>query len=98
MTIGQDYLAGTDPNNANSVLRITGGNFSLGGTSASLTWHSVPTRYYHLQKTVNLNSAIWTDSGLGLISPAGSTTTVGFTDTNAPIRFYRVQAIQPLAP
>jgi hypothetical protein len=48
---------------------------------------------------VNLDTNIWTDSGLGLISPsAGTTTTASFTDTNAPIRFYRVEAIRPLVP
>jgi len=99
MTIGQDYLAGTDPNDVNSLFRITSGSFSSGGTSAALTWDSVPTRYYYLQKALNLNSNIWSDSGLGLVSPAaGSTTTSGFTDTNAPLRFYRVVAVRPLTP
>ena len=99
MTIAQDYLAGTDPTNADSILRITDGSFSSGGTSVTLTWDSVATRYYYLQKALNLNSNIWTDSGLGLVSPsAGSTTTAGFTDTNAPMRFYRVEAVRPLTP
>jgi hypothetical protein len=99
MTIGQDYLAGTDPNNVNSVLRITAESFASGGTSANLTWNSVVTRYYHLQKTTGLSSPVWTDSGLGLVSPSGgSTTTAGFTDTNAPMRFYRVEAVRPLTP
>ena len=99
MTIGQDYLAGTDPNNINSVLRITAANFASGGTDANVTWDSVPTRFYHLQKSLALNPAVWFDSGLGLISPsAGTSTTDGFTDTNAPMRFYRVQAVLPLSP
>jgi hypothetical protein len=99
MTIGQDYLAGTDPNNVNSILRITTESFSSGGTSASLTWNSVLTRYYYIQKTRSLSSPVWTDSGLGLVAPSiGSTTTASFTDTNAPTRFYRVQAIRPLTP
>jgi len=99
MTIGQDYLAGTDPNNVNSLLRITAESFSLGGTLANLTWDSVPTRFYYLQKTTNLTTQVWADSGLGLVSPsAGSTTTAGFTDINAPARFYRVQAVRPLTP
>ena len=99
MTIGQDYLAGTDPNNVNSILRIIDGSFSPGGTSTTLTWNSVPTRYYYLQKTLDLNPGIWSDSGLGLVSPAaGSTTTAAFADTNAPIRFYRVEAVLPLTP
>ena len=99
MTIGQDYLAGTDPNNVNSLLRITAESFSSGGTSAMLTWDSVPTRYYYIQKTLGLSSPVWGDSGLGLVSPsAGSTTTSGFPDTSAPTRFYRVQAVRPLTP
>ena len=99
MTIGQDYLAGTDPTNANSVLRITAASFARGGTNASLTWDSVPTRYYYIRKTTGLSSPTWTDSGLGLVPPsAGSSTTDGFTDTNALVRFYRVEAVFPLPP
>jgi hypothetical protein len=98
-TIGQDYLAGTDPNNANSVLRITAESFAPGGINANLTWNSVPTRFYYLQKNPDLAPTNWTDSGLGLISPsAGSSTEDGFMDTNAPARFYRVQAVLPLSP
>jgi|SRR5208282_4520344 len=99
MTIGQDYLAGTDPNNPNSILRITAESFSSGGTSALLTWNSVMTRFYYIQKTPSLTSPVWVDSGLGLVSPSiGSTTAAGFGDTNAPVRFYRVQAVRPLTP
>ena len=95
----QEYLAGTDPNNANSVLRITAESFTPGGTNASLTWNSVPTRFYHIQKNTSLNTTNWTDSGLGLLSPSGgSATSAGFTDTNAPARFYRVQVVRPLTP
>jgi hypothetical protein len=95
----QEYLAGTNPTNANSVLRITTGSFSSGGTSAALTWNSVPTRFYYISKTPGLGLPIWTDSGLGLIPPsAGSTTMAGFTDTNAPMRYYRVEAVRPLTP
>jgi len=99
MTIAQDYLAGTDPNNASSLLKIIAADYSPGGTNAVLTWNSVPTRYYYLQKALNLDSNIWTDSGLELVSPsAGSTTTASITDTNAPMRFYRVEAVRPLTP
>jgi hypothetical protein len=95
----QEYLAGTNPNDANSNLRITAESFLSGGTSAVLTWNSTASRYYYVQKTPGLNPPIWTDSSLGLIAPsAGSSTTAGFTDTDAPLRFYRVQAIRPLTP
>jgi hypothetical protein len=99
MTIAQDYLAGTDPNNAGSLLRVTAQSFAPGGTVANLTWSSVPSRFYYLQKTPGLATPVWVDSGLGLITPsAGSTTTTGFTDTSASARFYRIQAVRPLTP
>jgi len=98
MTVGQDYVAGTDPNNVNSVLRITSDSFTSSGSIASLTWDSVPTRFYYIGGNTNLTTATWLDSGLGLISPSGgSTTTAGFTDPKAPARFYRVQAVLPLS-
>jgi hypothetical protein len=100
MTLEQDYLAGTNPNNSNSIVRITAESFSAGGTSAMLTWDSVPMRYYYVQTTTSLNPPIvWTDSGLGLVSPsAGATTTASFGGVNAPVRFYRVQPVRPLTP
>ena len=100
MTLEQDYLAGTNPNNFNSIVRITSESFSPGGTSATLTWDSVGTRYYYIQTTPSLNPPIvWTDSGLGLIPPsAGSTTTASFGGVNAPVRFYRVRPVSPLTP
>ena len=95
----QEYQAGTNPTNASSVLLITSGSFAPGGTTASLTWNSVPTRFYYVQKNLNLATTNWVDSGLGLISPAlGSSTTDSFTDTNAPTRVYRVKAVLPLSP
>jgi hypothetical protein len=99
MSNAREYLAGTNPNNANSSLRITGEQFTSGGLNANLTWTSVPTRFYHLEKSLNLSSPVWSDSGLGMIAPsAGSTTTIGFTDTNATVRYYRVEAVLPLSP
>jgi hypothetical protein len=99
MTVGQDYVAGTDPNNVNSVLRITAESFTPGGLSGNLTWLSVPTRLYYIEKNTNLVPTNWLDSGLGLISPSGgASTTSFFGDTNYPQRFYRVQAVLPLYP
>jgi hypothetical protein len=95
-----EYLAGTNPKDANDYLRITSESFASGGSSATLTWSSVPTRVYYIQKTLALNPlSTWFDSGLNVIPPsAGSTTTSSFADTNAAVRFYRVEAVRPLAP
>jgi hypothetical protein len=98
MSNKQEYLAGTNPTNSFENLTITAFANDPTGTSARLTWSSVPTRYYLVQKTLDLSSPVWADSGAGLISPAGSSTTHSFTETNGPERYYRVQAVRPLAP
>ena len=93
-----EYLAGTNPTNAMDFLRITSTTFAPGGTNTTLTWNSTPSRLYSIQKALSLTN-IWADSGLGLISPSvGQTTIATFNDSNAPIRFYRIQAVSPLAP
>jgi hypothetical protein len=92
----EEYLAGTNPNDPNDKLIITQYHTAPGGTSGNLTWKSVPTRFYYIQKTMNLDPPAWFDSGLGLVSPDGATTFRVFTDTNAPDRFFRVQAVRPL--
>jgi hypothetical protein len=94
----QEYLAGTNPTNTADVLEITAYATAPGGTTNLVTWTSVPTRFYYLQKTLSLGVPAWLDSGLGLITPDGATTTRGSADTNAPMRFYRVRAVRPLAP
>lgn len=98
MSNKQEYLAGTNPNDPNSNLKIIQFNATPGGTSVDLTWTSVLTRDYLIQKRPDLNTPDWPDSGLGLIAPNGATTERTLIDTNAPMRFYRVQAVRPLAP
>lgn len=93
-----EYVAGTNPMDPGSKLLITLFNPSPGGTFPSLTWNSVLTRQYRIYKSLDLNLPLWLDSGLGLILPDGTSTTRAFADTNAPRRYYRVQAIKPLSP
>src|SRR5208282_3300888 len=95
----QEYLAGTDPNNGSDYLHITAETFGPEGTTATITWASVLTRCYYIKETTSLDPvAIWSDSGLGIIVPAGSSTVKSFVDLggSAPIRFYRVEAVRPL--
>ena len=94
----QEYLAGTNPNDSTSVLRIIAYATGPTGTTNALTWTSVSTRLYHVQESLNLGPTNWYDSSLGLISPDGAFTTRNVADTNAPIRFYRVRAVRPLVP
>lgn len=97
-TIAGDYAAGTDPNNANSILKITAESFTSRGYVDSLTWNSEPTRQYYILLNTNLTTATWVGSPLGLILPsAGSTTAAGFSQmTNAPAQFFHVEATLPL--
>jgi hypothetical protein len=94
----QEYLAGTNPLNGNDNLRITVFSTPPGGTMPVVTWTSTPTRRYYLEKALNLGVPVWVDSGLGQIEPDGASTTRSFSDTNAPMRFYRVRAVRPLSP
>jgi len=94
-----EYLAGTNPTDQTDYLVITSISVNPGGTSNSLTWNSTLSRCYYIQKRLDLNIATpWLDSGLGLISPDGATTTRSVTDANAPLRFYRIEAVKPLSP
>lgn len=94
----EEYQAGTNPTDANDNLTISDYGLAPGGTLATVTWKSTPTRCYRIQKCLSLTPPVWLDSGLGLIAPDGSSTTRTFADTNAPMRFYRIQAVRPLAP
>jgi hypothetical protein len=93
----QECVAGSNPNDRASALAIVDLTVAAGGAATSVTWQSVPTRSYYIQKRADLNpSSPWLDSGLGLIAPDGPTTTRLIQDTNAPLRFYRVEAVRPL--
>ncbi|MBI3852780.1 MAG: hypothetical protein HY298_21200 [Verrucomicrobia bacterium] len=94
-----EYLAGTNPNDLSDYLAITAIAANASGSPTSLTWKSALSRCYYIQERLNLNIASpWFDSGLGLISPDGVSTTRNIFDTNAPMRFYRIQAVKPLSP
>lgn len=96
----QEYLAGTNPRDASSFLTIVSYSASPGGSPAMITWTSQPTRFYQIQQRLDLNAgSLWSDMGLGLISPdAGPTTSRGFTVTASPQSFFQIQAVRPLLP
>jgi len=92
----QEYLAGTDPTDNSDYLAITA--FGKSFLNYAITWKSVSTRYYLIQTTLSLSPTGWHDSGLGLIPSSGLSTARGLMDTNAPERYYRIQAVRPLMP
>ncbi|HEU5396835.1 MAG TPA: thrombospondin type 3 repeat-containing protein, partial [Verrucomicrobiae bacterium] len=95
MSNSQEYLAGTDPNNAGSVLRLTAITHGTPmANQTTLSWSAVPTRFYAVQSTTNLASGAWSDSVV-LSSPgAGS---IVFNDPAAN-SFYRIRAFRYLTP
>lgn len=92
----QEYLAGTDPNNAGSVLRIT--SLTRGTPDPNYTtvaWLAVPTRFYVLQERPSLSAGVWADY-LSVQSLGWNNT--AFDDFNVTNEFFRVQAYRPLMP
>jgi hypothetical protein len=55
----QDYLAGTDPNDANSRFALQCARLNRGGTGFSLSWQSQPGLIYQVQYTSDLTSGVW---------------------------------------
>jgi hypothetical protein len=83
----QEWVCGTNPTNALSVLRLL--SAAPAGTNATVTWQSVAAVNYFLERSTNLGSP-FALIATNIIGQAGTTT---YTDTNAvgagPF-FYRV--------
>ena len=94
-SIGQDYLAGTDPNNANSVLRITYFQRTPVTAYNSMTWSSVSTRFYAIQTNSVLNHGTWVDR---VAFPYPGANNGSWFDTTPTNNFYRIRAFRPLTP
>jgi len=85
----QEFLAGTDPTNSNSVFRV----FTvapIGGGSAHVMWTGNPARNYRVEFKDDLNAASWTPLN-GIFSWNGSTASMtDTTATNSTHRYYHV--------
>ncbi|MCX6902661.1 MAG: hypothetical protein NTW03_04130, partial [Verrucomicrobia bacterium] len=71
-----EFLAGTDPANPNSILRAMTLT-SVGGSSTTVLWPAVPGKSYKVQYKDDLTSTNWTELS-------------GATSGGQPRRFYRV--------
>ena len=90
-----EYLAGSVPTNAASVLKITSITRNNGANNTALNWNAVATRYYAVQTNNALGSVAWADFSA---PPTLGLNNVSLTDTVATNRFYRVRAYRPLTP
>lgn len=90
-----EYLSGTDPTNALSVLRFLGAQ--TGTNAASLTWSVTSGRSYQILSVTSL-VAFATLQTNGPWEATHDQTTMVWADTNAPLhktRFYRVRLNNP---
>jgi len=91
MNVYQDWVAGLNPTNALSVLKMTSATKTNNPAGLVVTWESVNTRTYYLQSSTNLAaqpafSTIQSD----IVGQAGTTSYTDTTATNAGPYFYRV--------
>jgi parallel beta-helix repeat protein len=85
----QEWVAGTDPTNAASVLRLSPPSLTV--SNVTLTWNSVTNRNYSVQRATDLGAA--TPFSLLRTNIVGLAGTTSYTDTNAPTpgpAYYRV--------
>ena len=90
-----EYLSGTDPTNALSVLRFLGAQ--AGTNAASLTWSVTSGRSYQLLSVTSLVALAAAQTN-GPWEAAHDQTSMAWSDTNAPLhktRFYRVRLNNP---
>lgn len=98
MTDAQEYLAATDPKDANDNLRITFMQRDQpphSPTYVILEWTSEPTRLYQVWRRAGLEPG-WPWE-LFIISDLLGWSNVGFDD-DGPQRFYRIEVVRPLMP
>jgi hypothetical protein len=91
MNVYQDWVAGLNPTNALSVLKMTSATKTNNPAGLVVTWESVNTRTYYLQRSTNLAAQpAFSTIQSNIVGQAGTTS---YTDTNAvgsgPY-FYRV--------
>ena len=79
----QEYLAGTDPTQAGSVLRIIS-IVSLGLTNASLSFAAVSNRTYAVEFKNALTDPAWVGGDEPLLPRAHAVSAAGVTSSVAP--------------
>lgn len=89
----QERLAGTDPTNGTSALRLANFSRATNGETFSLTWTSVPGKTYQIETSQALLANQWTSIGDPVIATG---TTSALTVPTASVesrRFFRVKVL-----
>lgn len=85
-----EFIAGTNPTNAASVLKMLSATNSPVG--ATLRWQSVNGKLYQVSSRTNIAAGSWQNIGTP-VSASGSTAQYFDATATNGIRFYRVQAL-----
>jgi hypothetical protein len=86
-----EYLAGTDPTDPNSSLRILQVSNGLAANQMQLTFASVPCRAYDLQSAVSLAPPAWSNVQTNIVATDTQTTLTIPTDSHRGANFFRVR-------
>jgi YD repeat-containing protein len=83
-----EYLAGTDPNNPNSVFQLTQIN-----TLFALTWTSVPNKVYRVQYKNSLTDPDWFDLPNDITATGTTSQETEPLNSGQTNRFYRIMLL-----
>ena len=84
----QEFLAGTDPTNTGSVLRVLALNL-LGNGATKLIWSTAPGKTYRVQFKDSIDAGAWNYLPGAVVANATTATLVDSTPTADSHRFYR---------
>ena len=82
----QEFLCGTDPTNANSVLTINSIE-SVSSDAYEVNWQSVPGKSYNLLTSSDLLSGAWATNASGMTAASGDETSTTQTVSSAAAYF-----------
>jgi hypothetical protein len=88
-----EYLAGTDPTSASSVLQFSGASSaSAGAKSINLGWMTAPGKTYVVESSPTLNGTVWT--AVNTSTGDGYGCQVTLTNASGGTKFYRISVQQ----
>jgi len=86
----QEYLAGTDPQSAASVLKLEA---ARDGGQIALRFTAQPNKAYRVQVRADLNSGVWQTHSDFLAQPTGRTLQIADPAVSSSARYYRVTVL-----